>query len=83
MQLYYLSMLSYPFGVLFASRILTSCQNTTSVSSRAIAGNDDILNVGQHPGVGTFGDIVSIHNLGCFTGTIVSFWTGDQLGPRK
>jgi MFS family permease len=48
-----------------------------------IVGNDDFLNVVNYPSAGILGIIVSIYNLGCFTGTIVSFATGDRLGPRK
>lgn len=48
-----------------------------------IVGNDDFLEIVHHPSAGILGIIVSIYNLGCFTGTIVSFVTGDRLGPRK
>lgn len=48
-----------------------------------IVGNEDFLNVVHHPSAGLLGIIVSIYNLGCFTGTIVAFATGDRLGPRK
>lgn len=48
-----------------------------------IVGNDDFLNVVDHPSAGILGIIVSIYNLGCFSGTIVSFIIGDRLGPRK
>jgi len=48
-----------------------------------IVGNDDFLDVVDHPSAGILGIIVSIYNLGCFVGTIVSFITGDRLGPRK
>ncbi|KAJ5891025.1 uncharacterized protein N7473_007253 [Penicillium subrubescens] len=48
-----------------------------------IVGNDDFLEVIHHPSAGILGIIVSIYNLGCFTGTIVSFVTGDRLGPRR
>lgn len=48
-----------------------------------IVGNEDFLAVVHHPSAGVLGIIVSIYNLGCFTGTIVSFITGDRLGPRK
>ncbi|KAJ5390444.1 uncharacterized protein N7496_001512 [Penicillium cataractarum] len=48
-----------------------------------IVGNDDFLEVVHHPSAGILGIIVSIYNLGCFSGTIVSFVTGDRLGPRK
>ncbi|KAJ5105884.1 hypothetical protein NUU61_003231 [Penicillium alfredii] len=48
-----------------------------------IVGNDDFLEVVRHPSAGILGIIVSIYNLGCFSGTIVSFLTTDRLGPRK
>lgn len=48
-----------------------------------IVGNGDFLEVVHHPSPGLLGIIVSIYNLGCFTGTIVSFITGDLLGPRR
>lgn len=47
-----------------------------------IVGNGDFLNVMHHPSAGILGIIVSIYNLGCFAGTIVSFVFGDKLGPR-
>ncbi|KAI9737071.1 MAG: hypothetical protein M1834_000661 [Cirrosporium novae-zelandiae] len=48
-----------------------------------IVGNGNFLNVVQHPGDGVLGIIVSIYNLGCFTGTIFSFFCADKLGRRK
>ncbi|KAJ5092826.1 hypothetical protein N7456_008687 [Penicillium angulare] len=48
-----------------------------------IVGNDQFLNVVHNPSAGILGIIVSIYNLGCFFGTIVSFAVGDRLGPRK
>lgn len=48
-----------------------------------IVGNNDFLKVVDNPSAGLLGIIVSIYNLGCFSGTIVSFVTGDRLGPRK
>lgn len=47
-----------------------------------IVGNEDFLNVVHHPSAGILGIIVSIYNLGCFAGTIVSFVFSDKLGPR-
>ena len=47
-----------------------------------IVGNADFLNIVQHPSAGILGIIVSIYNLGCFSGTIVSFLFSDSLGPR-
>ena len=48
-----------------------------------IVGNADFLNVVNHPSAGILGIIVSIYNLGCFSGTIVAFLCSDRLGPRK
>lgn len=48
-----------------------------------IVGNADFLNVVNHPSAGILGIIVSIYNLGCFSGTIVAFLCSDGLGPRK
>ena len=48
-----------------------------------IVGNEDFLEVVNHPSPGILGIIVSIYNLGCFSGTIVSFLISDKLGPRK
>ena len=47
-----------------------------------IVGNEDFLGVVHHPSAGILGIIVSIYNLGCFSGTIVSFAFSDKLGPR-
>lgn len=47
-----------------------------------IVGNTDFLNIVHHPSAGILGIIVSIYNLGCFAGTIVSFLFSDALGPR-
>jgi len=46
-------------------------------------GNEDFLDVVKHPGAGVLGIIVSIYDLGCFTGTIVAFFIGEKLGRRK
>ncbi|KAJ5861332.1 uncharacterized protein N7529_008642 [Penicillium soppii] len=48
-----------------------------------IVGNDDFLEIVRYPSPGILGIIVSIYNLGCFTGTIVSFAFSDKMGPRK
>ncbi|PVI05638.1 putative Myo-inositol transporter 1 [Periconia macrospinosa] len=48
-----------------------------------IVGNADFLDTFGHPSPGLEGIIVSIYNLGCFTGCIFSFafceWTGRRL----
>lgn len=48
-----------------------------------IVGNADFLDTFGHPSPGLEGIIVSIYNLGCFTGCILSFlgceWTGRRL----
>ena len=72
----------YLQGFLWGSLELTVLGYDQGVFS-GIVGNDDFLNVVDHPSAGILGIIVSIYNLGCFTGTIVSFATGDRLGPRK
>ncbi|CAG8366240.1 unnamed protein product [Penicillium salamii] len=48
-----------------------------------IVGNEDFLEIVRHPSPGILGIIVSIYNLGCFTGTIVSFASSDKMGPRN
>jgi hypothetical protein len=48
-----------------------------------IVGNDEFLDIVHHPSAGILGIIVSIYNLGCFAGTIVSFAISDRIGPRK
>lgn len=47
-----------------------------------IAGNEDFLDMVNYPSAGIPGIIVSIYNLGCFTGTTVSCAFSDKLGPR-
>lgn len=48
-----------------------------------IIGNENFLNTVGHPGDGELGIIVSIYNLGCFSGTILAFIFGDYFGRRK
>lgn len=48
-----------------------------------IVGNQNFLNTVGYPGDGLLGIIVSIYNLGCFTGTILAFIFADRLGRRK
>lgn len=64
------------------SRSLTNPGYDQGVFS-GIVGNADFLNVVNHPSAGILGIIVSIYNLGCFSGTIVAFLCSDRLGPRK
>ena len=64
------------------SRSLTNPGYDQGVFS-GIVGNADFLNVANHPSAGILGIIVSIYNLGCFSGTIVAFLCSDGLGPRK
>jgi len=45
--------------------------------------NADWLDTFGHPNSGLEGIIVSIYNLGAFTGTIVNFFLGEKLGRRK
>ncbi|KAJ9627867.1 hypothetical protein H2203_003085 [Taxawa tesnikishii (nom. ined.)] len=48
-----------------------------------IVGNEDFLNTVNHPSAGLLGIIVSIYNLGCFTGCILTFIIGELLGRRR
>ncbi|KAI5801204.1 sugar transporter [Geopyxis carbonaria] len=48
-----------------------------------IVGNDDFREKMGHPGDSLEGIIVSIYNLGCFTGCICAFFVGDKLGRRR
>ncbi|TKX21892.1 sugar transporter-like protein 24 [Elsinoe australis] len=48
-----------------------------------IVGNADFLDTFDHPSSATEGIIVSIYNLGAFSGCILSFFVGDWLGRRK
>lgn len=48
-----------------------------------IVENDDFLDTMNRPNDSLMGIIVSIYNLGCFSGCIVNFIVGDQLGRRK
>jgi len=48
-----------------------------------IIGNEDFVNVMKNPNDSLLGIIVSIYNLGCFTGCIINFFIGDWLGRRK
>ncbi|OAL22877.1 hypothetical protein AYO22_06785 [Fonsecaea multimorphosa] len=48
-----------------------------------IVGNENFLDTMGNPSAIILGIIVSIYTLGAFTGTIVSFWTSEPLGPRK
>ncbi|KAH7119813.1 putative Myo-inositol transporter 1 [Dendryphion nanum] len=47
-----------------------------------IVGNEDFLNTFNHPSPGLEGIIVSIYNLGCFTGCILSFMFCEKTGRR-
>ncbi|KAF2094760.1 general substrate transporter [Rhizodiscina lignyota] len=47
-----------------------------------IVGNTDFLNVMNHPSPGLLGIIVSIYNLGCFSGCILNFFFGIYFGRR-
>ncbi|KAL4810027.1 hypothetical protein BDV18DRAFT_150427 [Aspergillus unguis] len=48
-----------------------------------IIGNEDFLRAVEHPNSAVLGVIVGIYNIGCLTGTAVSFMTSDRLGFRK
>ncbi|KAK4494624.1 hypothetical protein PRZ48_013980 [Zasmidium cellare] len=47
-----------------------------------IVGNEDWLNTFGHPGSGLEGIIVSIYNLGAFSGCILTFIWGERFGRR-
>ncbi|KAL1404875.1 hypothetical protein Q8F55_008486 [Vanrija albida] len=48
-----------------------------------IIGNEDYLRTFNHPNAGLTGIIVSIFNLGCFFGCILTFFICELLGRRK
>jgi MFS family permease len=48
-----------------------------------IVGNADFLDTFGHPDSGLEGIIVSIYNLGCFSGCILAFFVCEKLGRRK
>ncbi|KAL9087124.1 MAG: hypothetical protein Q9159_003819 [Coniocarpon cinnabarinum] len=48
-----------------------------------IVGNEDFLNVVKHPDSALEGIIVSIYNLGAFSGCIVNFFTAEITGRRR
>ncbi|KAF2260664.1 general substrate transporter [Lojkania enalia] len=47
-----------------------------------IVGNEDFLNTFGHPSAGLEGIIVSIYNLGCFTGCVLCFMFCEKTGRR-
>lgn len=47
-----------------------------------IVGNSDFLNTFNHPTPALEGIIVSIYNLGCFTGCILTFIFAEQTGRK-
>ena len=47
-----------------------------------IVGAEDFLATVDNPDPSLLGIIVAIYNLGCFTGCIINFLIGDQLGRR-
>ncbi|KAK3077165.1 hypothetical protein LTS18_011042, partial [Coniosporium uncinatum] len=48
-----------------------------------IVGNPHFLDTVSHPGEGLLGIIVSIYNLGCFTGCIMTLFLGEHFGRRR
>jgi MFS family permease len=48
-----------------------------------IVGNTDFLDTFGNPDSGLEGIIVSIYNLGCFSGCILAFFVCEKLGRRK
>jgi MFS family permease len=47
-----------------------------------IVGNADFLHTFDHPGPALEGIIVSIYNLGCFTGCVLTFVFAEQTGRK-
>ncbi len=47
-----------------------------------IVGNDDFLSTFGYPNSGLEGIIVSIYNLGCFSGCILAFFFCERTGRR-
>ncbi|KAI4726169.1 putative Myo-inositol transporter 1 [Aureobasidium sp. EXF-10728] len=58
--------------------IMITCQGVFS----GIVGNADWLETFGHPGSGLEGIIVSIYNLGAFSGCILAFLGGEKAGRR-
>lgn len=48
-----------------------------------IVGNEDFLTIMHNPTDAYLGIIVSIYNLGCFSGCILNFILGEYLGRRR
>ncbi|KAL4765583.1 putative MFS sugar transporter [Aspergillus foveolatus] len=48
-----------------------------------IVENENFLDHMSHPNDSLMGIIVSIYNLGCFTGCVVNFLVADKLGRRR
>ncbi|KAL4755475.1 hypothetical protein BDW72DRAFT_189230 [Aspergillus terricola var. indicus] len=48
-----------------------------------IVENENFLDYMSHPNDSLMGIIVSIYNLGCFTGCVVNFLVADKLGRRR
>ena len=59
----------------------THSRYLTSVGG--IVGNANFLDVVGHPGAGLLGIIVSVYNLGCFSGCIMTFILGEYFGRRR
>ncbi|KAL2860809.1 uncharacterized protein BJX67DRAFT_386310 [Aspergillus lucknowensis] len=48
-----------------------------------IVENENFLEHMSHPNDSLMGIIVSIYNLGCFTGCLINFAIADKLGRRR
>ncbi|KAI9801921.1 MAG: hypothetical protein M1833_002236 [Piccolia ochrophora] len=48
-----------------------------------IVGNEDFKEKAGYPGDSLLGIIVSIYNLGCFTGCVLAFFFADYFGRRR
>ncbi|KAL4810200.1 general substrate transporter [Aspergillus unguis] len=48
-----------------------------------IVENENFLDHMSHPNDSLMGIIVSIYNLGCFTGCVINFMVADRLGRRR
>ena len=87
--LYQVSVLLLSFCCKYNALALQSVWTSDSSSGydqgvfSGIVGNEDFLTTVNNPDPSLLGIIVSIYNLGCFTGCIVTFLVGEKLGRRK
>ena len=83
----YISISVYPFRHVISIKLYSSALILNKGYDQGlfsgIVGNEKFLSIVNHSSPGIMGIIVSIYNLGCFSGTIVSFLLSDKLGPRE